>query len=121
MSSPFVITEACIDTKDKGCVDVCPVDCIYEYDSEKNVLFSPGDTHTPKPNFISIFEDRMLYINPDECTSCNACISECPVGAIYTEDTLPDGLKRKSYNLTDTKKGNDHTFFAELNREVFAD
>jgi NAD-dependent dihydropyrimidine dehydrogenase PreA subunit len=27
---PYVITEACINTKDKACVDVCPVDCIYE-------------------------------------------------------------------------------------------
>ena len=26
---PYVITEACIGTKDKACVDVCPVDCIY--------------------------------------------------------------------------------------------
>jgi NAD-dependent dihydropyrimidine dehydrogenase PreA subunit len=25
---PYVITEACINTKDKACVDVCPVDCI---------------------------------------------------------------------------------------------
>ena len=25
---PYVITEACKDTKDKSCVDVCPVDCI---------------------------------------------------------------------------------------------
>ena len=27
---PYVITEACKDTKDRACVDVCPVDCIYE-------------------------------------------------------------------------------------------
>ena len=27
---PYVITEACITVKDKACVDVCPVDCIYE-------------------------------------------------------------------------------------------
>ena len=27
---PYVITEACIDIKDRACVDVCPVDCIYE-------------------------------------------------------------------------------------------
>jgi NAD-dependent dihydropyrimidine dehydrogenase PreA subunit len=25
----FVITEPCIDVKDRSCVDVCPVDCIY--------------------------------------------------------------------------------------------
>src|SRR5207245_9013525 len=27
---PYVITEACISVKDRACVDVCPVDCIYE-------------------------------------------------------------------------------------------
>jgi formate hydrogenlyase subunit 6/NADH:ubiquinone oxidoreductase subunit I len=26
----YVITEPCIDVKDKGCIDECPVDCIYE-------------------------------------------------------------------------------------------
>ena len=40
MAGLAIITEACIDVKDRACVDVCPVQCIYEYDSEKNVLFS---------------------------------------------------------------------------------
>ena len=26
----YVIVEACIGVKDRACVDVCPVDCIYE-------------------------------------------------------------------------------------------
>jgi NAD-dependent dihydropyrimidine dehydrogenase PreA subunit len=26
----YVITEPCIGTKDQSCVEVCPVDCIYE-------------------------------------------------------------------------------------------
>ena len=26
----YVITEPCIDVKDKACVEVCPVDCAYE-------------------------------------------------------------------------------------------
>ena len=26
----FVIEEPCVATKDTACVDVCPVDCIYE-------------------------------------------------------------------------------------------
>ena len=29
-SMPYIITEACIGVKDRACVDVCPVDCIYE-------------------------------------------------------------------------------------------
>ena len=35
-----IITEACIDVKDRACVDVCPVQCIYEFDPGNNVLFS---------------------------------------------------------------------------------
>ena len=26
----YVITEACVDIKDKACIEECPVDCIYE-------------------------------------------------------------------------------------------
>ena len=52
-----IITEACIDVKDRACVDVCPVQCIYEFDPAKNVLFSEDEagsgeienTHTPDP------------------------------------------------------------------------
>jgi ferredoxin len=61
----YVIAEPCIDLKDKTCVDVCPVDCIYE-------------------------TERMLVIDPGECIDCGACEPECPVEAIYPEDALPE-------------------------------
>jgi ferredoxin len=32
----------------------------------------------------------MLYIDPDECIDCGACVPECPVEAIYDEAQLPD-------------------------------
>ena len=64
----FVIAETCIDVKDGVCTQVCPVDCIH---------FEEG-------------EDRMLYIDPDECIDCGACEPACPVNAIYAEDDLPD-------------------------------
>ena len=54
----YVITEACIGVKDRACVDVCPVDCIYESEDQ-------------------------LYIHPDECIDCGACVPACPVAAIY--------------------------------------
>ncbi|HEV2373459.1 MAG TPA: ferredoxin [Streptosporangiaceae bacterium] len=60
----FVIVEECVDVKDKTCLDVCPVDCIYE-------------------------GPRSLYINPDECIDCAACEPVCPVEAIYKEEELP--------------------------------
>jgi NAD-dependent dihydropyrimidine dehydrogenase PreA subunit len=63
----YVIAEPCIDVIDQSCVSVCPVDCIH---------FDQGT-------------DRMLYIDPDECIDCGACEPECPVNAIYPEDSLP--------------------------------
>ena len=60
----YIISEPCIDIKDKSCVDVCPVDCIHEF-------------------------DRMLVIDPDECIDCGACEPECPVNAIFPEESVP--------------------------------
>lgn len=68
----YIITEPCVDLKDLGCVDVCPVDCIYGMDND---------------------DDRMLYINPDECIDCAACEPVCPVNAIFAEDDTPDQMK----------------------------
>ena len=65
---PYVITEACKNTKDRACVDVCPVDCIYEGPDQ-------------------------LYIHPDECIDCEACVPECPVEAIFHEDNVPEEWK----------------------------
>jgi ferredoxin len=131
MSGLAIITEACIDVKDRACVDVCPVQCIYEYDPATNQLFSEVEhgsgeienTHTPDPDAIAIFEDSILYVNVDECTSCTACYQPdvCPVGAIYSEERVPDGGPRHPYNANDPNKQHDHTFFIEHTRAVFAD
>jgi len=67
----YVITDPCIGTIDKSCVEVCPVDCIH---------FEEG-------------VDRKLYIDPDECIDCGACEPVCPVTAIFTEDDVPDDMK----------------------------
>ena len=131
MSGIAIITEACIGTKDRACVDVCPVQCIYEFDSVNNVLFSEVEagngaienSHAPNPDAVAIFADSLLYVNTDECTSCTACYQPdvCPVGAIYSEERVPDGTPRSSYNANDASKGHDHTFFVQLSRDVFAD
>ena len=63
---PFIITDPCIGTKDHSCVDVCPVDCIHLRKDE--------------PEFE---QATMLYIHPDECIDCGACVPACPVAAIY--------------------------------------
>ena len=31
----------------------------------------------------------MLYIDPDVCIDCGACVPECPVEAIYDEGSVP--------------------------------
>src|ERR1700704_3557198 len=67
----YIITETCIGSLDKSCVDVCPVDCIH---------FEEG-------------VDRILYINPDECIDCGACEPACPVKAIYPEDAVPEDME----------------------------
>ena len=43
----YIIAEPCIDIKDRSCVDVCPVDCIHEF-------------------------ERLLIIDPEECIDCFA-------------------------------------------------
>ena len=74
----YVITTPWIDVQDQACVEVCPVDCIH---------FDQG-------------EDRMLYINPDECIDCGACEPACPVTAIYAEDDVPgDQAEFKAINV----------------------
>ena len=131
MTGIAIITEACIDVKDRACVDVCPVQCIYEFDPTKNLLFSEDEagngvienTHQPDPDMVAIFGDSLLYVNTEECTSCTACYQSdvCPVGAIYPEEDVPDGSSANVYNSEDTTKGHDHTFFIEHSRAVFAD
>ncbi len=74
---PFVITDPCIDTKDAACVDVCPVDCIHPRKDE--------------PEFATAL---MLFIHPDECIDCGACVPACPVSAIYDgHDSTPSSQK----------------------------
>ncbi|MDX2055565.1 MAG: ferredoxin family protein [Polyangiaceae bacterium] len=61
----FVVTDNCKGCRFTDCVSVCPVDCFH------------GD-------------GEMLYIDPNECIDCGACVPECPVEAIYDEGQLPD-------------------------------
>jgi NAD-dependent dihydropyrimidine dehydrogenase PreA subunit len=63
---PYVITSACISSRDQSCVAVCPVDCIHD-------------------------AGRMFLIDPVECIDCGACVPECPVEAIYRDDAVPTG------------------------------
>lgn len=61
-----VVCKACFGCKYTDCVVVCPVECFYE-------------------------GEQMLYIHPEECIDCEACVPECPVEAIYLEENVPAG------------------------------
>ena len=61
----FVVTEPCQGCKYTDCVVVCPCDCFHE-------------------------GDAMLYIDPEHCIDCEACVAECPVDAIYHERDVPE-------------------------------
>lgn len=60
-SMAYVITQKCVGVCDTACVDVCPCDCI---------AGPPG---------------VQMFINPDDCIDCGACVAECPVDAIVYE------------------------------------
>jgi len=78
----YVITEPCIGTEDESCVDVCPVDCI----------------HTGKGA-------NQFFIDPQTCIDCGACMSACPVEAIFPDSDVPEKWRA----------------FIELNAEFFTD
>lgn len=60
-----VVTAPCFGCKYTDCVVVCPTDAFYE-------------------------GEQMLYIHPDECIDCGACVPECPVEAIFLDESVPD-------------------------------
>ena len=62
-----IVTRLCL--RDTACVSVCPVECM--------VLGHP-EAKWP-----------WLYIDPDTCIDCGACVPECPFEAIFPEEEVP--------------------------------
>lgn len=60
----YVVCEPCRDCKYTDCVVVCPMECFYQ-------------------------DARMLYIDPETCIDCEACVPECPVEAIFHDTSVP--------------------------------
>ena len=67
----MVVTEPRFGCKYTDCVVVCPCDCFREGES-------------------------MLFIDPEECIDCDACVPECPVSAIFYQDSVPQNGKTTS-------------------------
>ena len=105
----YIIAAPCIDVKDRSCVSVCPVECIYEYDPEKDALVVPdesmgsgpkdkvvsrsGAVHSLPAGFDREVARKQLFIHPEECIDCGACEPECPVEAIFAEEEVPEEWK----------------------------
>jgi len=64
----YVVTQACIGNKHTDCVDVCPVEAFRE---------GPD----------------MLFIDPEACIECNACLTECPERAIFPQSAVPENMQ----------------------------
>jgi NAD-dependent dihydropyrimidine dehydrogenase PreA subunit len=68
----YVITDSCI--KDSLCVDVCPTDCIHPKQDE--------------PGFEAVTQ---LFVDPEECIDCGACVPACTSDSITrVDDVLED-------------------------------
>ena len=63
-----VVTDHCEDCRYTECVSVCPVDCFH------------GSA-------------QRLYIDPDVCIDCAACVPMCPVKAITDSFDLETGAE----------------------------
>ncbi|MBS0263316.1 MAG: DUF3470 domain-containing protein [Planctomycetes bacterium] len=60
-----VVTEPCFGCKYTDCVVACPVEAFRE-------------------------GENMVFIDPDACICCDACVLECPVEAIFPDDEVPE-------------------------------
>ena len=69
----YVITDTC--TKDELCVQACPVDCIH-----------------PKQDEAGFAEAPHLYVNPNDCIDCGACVPVCPTNSVFPLEELPAEL-----------------------------
>ena len=76
----FIITSRCIDVCDGGCLKVCPMDCIHGPINPNGMGKELGDIKASGQKGIQ------LYIDPNECIDCSACIPECPVDAIASSE-----------------------------------
>ena len=62
---PHIVTDNCQGCRFTDCVAHCPVECFHA-DGER------------------------LYIDPEVCIDCSACIPACPVQAIHDVIDMPD-------------------------------
>jgi ferredoxin len=79
----YVITDSCI--KDSLCVEVCPTDCIHPKQDE--------------PGFEAATQ---MYVDPEGCIDCGACIPACTSDSILRRRRCAGrqkGLRREERSL----------------------
>ena len=82
----YIISKSCVGLKDGSCVDVCPVDCIHG-----PIDIDGAGAEVKKLKEEGKLEGLQLFINPDECIDCGACVPACPPDAVYeSEDDCID-------------------------------
>ena len=96
----YIIGSKCISTCDTACVHVCPVDCIH------GPIKVDGSGAEVAGMTKEEIKGKQLYINPDECIDCGACLPECPVDAIFDseEEAINAGeleIVKKNYEFFD--------------------
>ena len=89
-----IVCEPCLKCKYTDCVTVCPVDCFHE-------------------------DTEMLYIDPEVCIDCGACIPECPVQAIFCDDDVPE--KWESYIKLNEEKSQELPVLTEKKEPLAKD
>lgn len=75
-----IVTNKCAGCKFTDCVEACPVACFYEMDNQ-------------------------VVIHPEDCIDCTACVSVCPVEAIYADGDLPPEFQADTeFNATEARR-----------------
>ena len=76
----YIIGTKCIGCIDGACLTVCPVDCIN----------GPIHIDCMGKEALTMTEEekngKQLFIDPDVCIDCGACVPECPVDAIFKDE-----------------------------------
>ena len=75
----YIITDPCVGTCDTACIEVCPVDCIHGPNDPEG-----SGEEAKAPDFDAT--SKQLFINPDVCIDCGACVPACPPEAIYEDE-----------------------------------
>lgn len=105
----YIIGQPCEGVCDTACVKVCPVDCIHG-----PIKMDGAGAEVEMMSKLEL-EGLQLYINPKDCINCGACISECPVDAIYEDED--EAIERDG---TDEYVKKNYSFFGhEFPKEKF--